>query len=560
MRNIKSFSRILCALTVSLLAFAGCTEKGGEVEPSASSFVIRGAGESVVKFAAGERISYPVEAENIARTNISQPAGWTAEYDDVTLAITAPESKSGASATGDVVVKYVGADGVSGQVAIHVEVEFDDPDEPEKPTPTGSIDVLAAANGNTVEFMIKPDNAKTPYQITLDSKTNYDSFSSDAEFVAFDIEYWKSEYGNDYASTLVTDMQQGGFEDIPDGTYVVCAYYVDLATSTGYGFNKAVVTVGNGGSVGPTPTPSEPVLGLAYEIGDGEPFGFPGQGVVVCYVDPNEAVYDWYYGIYLPKDCNGRPDEDIRAGLKMYEELHGQMVEVYPYDWDTDVVLCGFYIDAEGNEGPIERIPLVVSLNPSEKWNYDDYLGDWTVSGTGVRGNNVEYEISIKENMRNDSYNVFGFTRTGKDVSCNAPVKASFKNGAMVFYENSTLGIDSESGNWLGFLGYAYDTADPSNKGYFNINHQTIATGVRSGNNILLDWKTFTYEGYKLKYYTFVYGYLIEDQYRDETFYLYDADLQDYIVSDMVITKKGAASNVASRPARRVFVRRGIAR
>lgn len=553
--------RILCALTVSLFAFSGCEEPNEIPESTASSFVIKGAGDAVVTFAAGERVAYPVEAENISRINISQPAGWTAEYDDVTLAITAPESKAGASLTGDVVVKYVGADGVSGQVAIHVAVEFDD--EPDDPTPpqTGSFEVLAAANGNNLEFMVTPDNLTALYQITVDSKKSFDSYGSDAEYMASDIEYWQSEYGNDYKSTLVTNIQSGTFEDVPDGTYVLCAYYVDVENSKGYGFTKTFVTVGNGGSVDPDPVgPTTPELGLAYEIGDGEPFGYPNQGVVVCYVNPNELVFDWYYGIFRPENCNGRPDEDIRAGLKSSELLHGQLIEVYPFDWETDVVLCGFYVDADGNEGPIERIPLVVSLNPVGKWSYEDYLGDWNVSGTGVRGNKVEYEITIKENMHNESYNVFGFTRTGKDVANNAPVKVEFKSGAMVFYESSTLGIDSETGNWLGFLGYAYDTANPAEKGWFNINHQTIATGVRSGNNILLDWKTFSYEGYKLKYYTFVYGYLTEDQYRDETFYLYNEDLQDYIVSDMVITKKGEVATAAVRPARRVFTRRGIAR
>ncbi len=552
--------RIICALAVSLFAFAGCDEPNEVPEPTASSFVIKGAGDAVVKFAAGERVAYPVEAENISRINISQPAGWTAEYDDITLAITAPESKAGASLTGDVVVKYVGSDGVSGQTAIHVEVEFDD--EPDDPTPpTGYFEVLAAANGNNVEFMITPDNLTAPYQITLDTKRSFGSYGSAAEYMADDIEYWQSKYGNDYESSLVTNIQSGAFEEIPDGTYVLCAYYVDVKTSKGYGFAKTEVIVGNGGTVDPDPViPGVPELGLGYEIGDGEPFCYPNQGVVVCYVNPNEYVYDWYYGIFRPENCNNYSDDQIRAGLKGSELLHGQFVEVFPFNWDTEVVLCGFYIDADGNEGPVERIPLVVSLNPSEKWSYEDYLGDWNVSGTGVRGNKVEYEISIKENMHNDSYNVFGFTRTGKDVANNAPVKVSFKNGAMVFYESSTLGIDSENGNWLGFLGYAYDTANPANKGWFNINHQTIATGVRSGNNILLDWKTFTYDSYKLKYYTFVYGYLTEDQYRDETFWLYDEDLQDYIVSDMVITKKGAAATAAVRPARKVFTRRGIAK
>ncbi|MDE6778314.1 MAG: hypothetical protein K2J51_02405, partial [Alistipes sp.] len=416
------------------------------------------------------------------------------------------------------------------------------------PQPTGSFEILTGVKGSDIEFVVTPDDRTRLYQIAIDSKSNYDRFSSDEDFMRYDIEYWQEEYGSDYVTVnLVNGVQQGTFPDIPDGTYVVYAYYVDVETSTGSGFSKDFAVVGSGGTVGPSPT--EPSFELAYYIDNSPSWTafVPGyapstQGIVVCSATANELVSDWYYGVYLPENCNQYSDDDIRAGLKGNEVYHNQPVAIYPFAWDTELVLCGFYVDMDGNESQVERIPFVVSLNPSAAYDYEDYLGAWIVSGTGVRGNKVEYEISIEENMRNDSYRVFGFTKTGKDKSNNAPVLVSFKAGGLEFYESSTLGIDSENGNWLGFLGYARDMANPSNVGYFNINHQTIATGVISGNNILLDWKTFTYGDYKLKYYTFVYGYFVEDDLRNEEFYLYDEDLQDYIVSDMVITRKGAAA------------------
>ncbi len=556
----KLFKRLL---GVSILAFSvalfaiSCTEKGGGETDLTSSFTIKQAGNSVVTFAPNQRVTYDVEAVNIVKTSISQPAGWRADYDDTSLAITAPSSSVGADAEGSVTIRYTGADGVSGEVSVMVEVEFDEPIKP-TPTPQGSFEIQTMVNGSEIAFTIFPENAEAPYQITIDTKENYLSYGSDAAFMEYDIEYWKNEYGAYYEDSLVSGMMSNSFTDVPDGTYILCAYYVDTTTSTGSGFTYKEVVVGTGGGV--TPNPGEPVapsLGLSYEIGDGEPFGFANQGVVVCYVNPNPYVVDWYYGIFRPENCNGKPDEEIRSGLKSLESLHGQNVLVYNYDWNTEVVLCGFWIDADGNEGPIERIPLTVSLNPSADCKYDDYLGDWVVSGTGIRGNQVSYDITISENMRDDSFNIFGLTHTGKDVANNAPVKASFKNGAIIFYESSTLGVDKESGNWLGFLGYAYDMSNPNNKGYFNINHQTIATGIRSGDNILLDWKTFTYESYTLKYYTFVYGYLTEDEYRNESFFLHEEDLQDYIVSDMTITKKGTSSvNSVKVPFKRSSVKR----
>lgn len=543
MKNL--FKRLL---GVSILAFSvvlsaiSCTEKGGGEADLTSSFTIKHAGSSVATFAPNQRVTYEVEAVNIVKTSISQPAGWRADYDDTSLAVTAPGSSAGADTEGSVIIRYTGADGVSGEASVRVKVEFDEPVEP-TPTPQGSFEIQTMVNGSEIAFTIFPENAEALYQVTLDTKASYLSYGSDAAFMEYDIEYWRNEYGASYEDYLVAGMMSNSFTEVPDGTYILCAYYVDTTTSKGSGFTYKEVVVGTGSGVTPGPTePVVPSLGLAYEIGDGEPFGFSNQGVVVCYVNPNPYVVDWYYGIFRPENCNGKSDEEIRSGLKSLESLHGQNVLVYNYDWNTEVVLCGFWIDADGNEGPVERIPLIVSLNPSADCSYDDYLGEWVVSGTGVRGNQVSYDITISENMRDDSFNIFGFTHTGKDVANNAPVKATFKNGAIVFYESSTLGVDKESGNWLGFLGYAYDTANPNNKGYFNINHQTIATGIRSGNNILLDWKTFTYEGYTLKYYTFVYGYLTEDEYRNESFFLYEEDLQDYIVSDMTITKKGASS------------------
>lgn len=552
---------MICALAVSLFAFvaAGCSDSGDEPEILTSSFVVKGADSSVEEFAPGASRTYQVEAKNIVRTSISQPAGWSADYDDTSLVIVAPSSGAGASAMGDVVVKYVGADGVSGQAVVHVKVNF----STTPPQQQGSFEIMAAFDGSGIEFVVTPDDRTKLYQLAVDSKASYDRFSSDEDFMRYDIEYWQEEYGSDYVTeNLVSGVQQGSFPEIPDGTYVVYAYYVDVDTSTGYGFSKDIVVVGNGGSVGPTPT--EPSLELEYHIDDSPSWTafVPGydpatQGIVVCAATANELVSDWYYGVFLPENCNNSSDDDIRAGLRNNEIYHNQPVAVYPFAWDTELVLCGFYVDMDGNEGPVERIPFVVSLNPSAGYAYEDYLGAWIVSGTGVRGNKVEYEISIEENVRNDSYRVFGFTRTGKDKANNAPVLVSFKAGGVEFYESSTLGIDGE--NWLGFLGYAYDMANPSNVGYFNINHQTIATGVISGNNILLDWKMFTYGDYKLKYYTFVYGYFVEDDLRNEDFYLYDEDLQDYIVSDMVITRKGAATasnNLAALLARKFFVRR----
>ncbi|MDE6778582.1 MAG: hypothetical protein K2J51_03810, partial [Alistipes sp.] len=161
--------RSICAFAVSLFAFvaAGCSDNGDDPGIVTSSFVIKGADSSVVEFAPGESRTYRVEAENIVRTSISQPAGWTADYDGESLVIVAPQTSTAVAAMGDVVIKYVGADDVSGQVAVHVKVDFGTT----PPQPTGALEILTGVNGSDIEFVVTPEARPRLYQVAFDSKT-----------------------------------------------------------------------------------------------------------------------------------------------------------------------------------------------------------------------------------------------------------------------------------------------------------------------------------------------------------------------------------------------------
>lgn len=561
----KFLTHTLFALAALAFAFvAGGCDKTENEAGGASKFEISGISGSTIKFALGEKKSYPFEAVNISQTSIDKPAGWSVDlnFDTKTLVVTAPKVLTGASASGEVVIKYTGTDGVSNKAVIRVETDATiepEPDPEPDPTPDikGSFEIQTQVSGTSISFYITPDDINGKFWIGLDAENHFKQFNTVNEYIADDIAYWKQQYGDAFASSLASGPVADKFSNVDvAGTYIVYAYYVNDDLATGYGFSMTTVVISDSG----TAEPVEPALNLQCHIGDGAQFGYDGKGVVVAFIEPTDNVTDWYYGSFRAEVANSMTDDEVRASLKQYEQLHGQNVEVYPYDWQTKIVLCGFYIDANGNEGPIERVAVTVSLTGDATYNYGDYLGEWTVSGKNAAGNEVSWDISIEENMYNESYKIFGFTRTGKDRTYNAPVRANYTNGAIEFYENSLLGIDQESQNFLGFLGFAYEVGKPDNVGYFNIDHQVIARGVRANNTIAIDWQQFTWNGdgneHKLQYYAFAYGYLTEDEIRNQYFYQYDEDLQTYIVSDITITKK----HVPAKSLRKTFVKRGIAK
>ena len=568
-RAFQFVTRALCSAAVLSFALVagGCDDnnktntEGGEVK-----FVINNIAEGINTFALGETKSYTVEAENIKSTEISCPNGWAATYTAKALAVTSPkELTADVEASGNIIVRYTGNNGAVGRVSFRVQADATvepDPDPKPEPTPDpkGSFSISATADGSTINFKIMPDDPTAKFWIGLDAEANYAQYPTPEQYVAYDLDYWvngEDGYGAEgFKERLANGPIEDKFTGAPNGSYIVYAYYVNDDLTKGFGFSKVTVVVEDAST-----EPEEPVLNLQYDLGDGTQFGEQGagKGVVVAFIEPTNSVVDWYYGSFRADVANNMTDEQIRASLKEYEQLHGQNVEIYFYEWNTKIVLCGFYIDANGNEGPIERVPVTVSLTGETDWNYGDYLGEWTVKGKNALGNEVSFDISIEENMYNDSYKIFGFTRTGKDKTYNAPTRANFKNGQIEFYENSLLGIDQESGNFLGFLGYAYEISNPENKGYFNIDHQVIARGVRANNTIALDWQQFTWNGdgteHKLQYYTFVYGYLTEDEIRNQYFYLYDEDLTSYVVSDMTITKK---NTIGKSHTPKAFVKRSL--
>lgn len=566
----KGFGGLM--VLASALFTVGCDDKDEpEILPSEPVFTIVTENEIEI-FEAGETRSFEVEAKNIASAQVSFPEGWTAVYEDDTLEVTAPETDGEAVETeGEVIIYYKGTDGSKGWAALQVQVviteepEEDpgqepepepDPEDPEDsnyPTPDQSfkLDIQVPDFSHTVNFSVYPDNKEYPYWVTMDYVQNFEMYSSLEEYVADDVDFWNSSYG-DLALMCYTGDKDFYNNDIPNGAYVLITYYYDA--ENGVAINPVAseyFTVVGSSSAGDE---DEPYLGLSYSLDYGREgwdglLGIPttGKCIVVSSPDPNSAVAGWYYGIFSKDNIDGayNSDDAIRNELKSNEEFHNKNMIINVVEFNTQWVLCGFWVDALGNEGPVERIPFTATLGESADWHFVDYEGVWTVSGTNMKGQKVSYDITLEENVYGDSFKVFGFTQTGNDRKYNAPVRLRYNNGILEFYESSVLGMDGD-GYWLGFNGFI---DNPEKQGaYASVNKDlTIAKAVRDNNTLRLTWENANISGYTVPFVAFSYGQMY-DNYGDEYCVPYDEDIDYFIVKDLKITQKSTVSTMARKP------------
>lgn len=429
-----------------------------------------------------------------------------------------------------------------------------DPEDPE--TPGGNeafrFEINVPDFSNTVTFSVYPDNKTYPYWVTLDYVQNFEMAGSLDQYVAEDIDYWNSTYGDFGSMCHRGDLLNASQDFLPNGAYVLVAYYYDAETG------KAINPVASeyftvySSSVGGDD--EEPYLGLSYELDYGREgwdsllgMDTTGKCIIVCSPNPNSMVAGWYYAIFSKANIDGpyNSDDAIRAELKSNEEFHNKNMQVYVKEFGTEWVLCGFWVDGQGNEGPIERIPFTASLNESANWSFVDYEGVWTVSGTNMSGRRVSYDITLEENMYNESFKAWGFTQTGKDRQYNAPVRVRYNNGYLEFYESSLLGMDGD-GNWMGFNGFI---DNPEKAGaYASVNNNsTIIKATRQNNQLKLNWQNATIGGYTVPFVAFSYGTMY-DSYGDEYLMPYDEDMDYFIVRDLTITQKSMPSGMAQKP------------
>lgn len=551
-KHFFGFAVWLLAAAIGICA-SGCDDKKEPVTMVGEATLTIQNVSGKVTFVYDETKNFTTVSEGVEQTRVEVPDGWYSTYANNVLTVNAP-SKNDASAqtSGTVSIQYAGSDGVSKTASFDVEVvEGTTPPRPVE----GGFDITYQVASTTLSYHIVPDNPDATYVITLDLKSTYDTFGNDADFMAADVAYWKNEYGDDLSPILGAGEYSDVFEGLPaNQQFILCAYYCNEDGSVTSGFSKRFFST-DGTTPGGDPVSEYPDLELGYEIGDGEPFGYPGKAVVVAYVTPNDKAADWYYGMF-PIENNSLSDEELINGLMQYEELHAQNVMVYPYDWGAQKLLCGFALDAEGNKGPLHRKPLTVSTGVSSDASYDDYLGEWVVSGRNAVGDDTSFAITFEQNVYNDSYNVFGFAGEDRDRTFRAPVKVAYDKGMLRFKEQLVLGIDSAE-NWMAFVGIARNLSNPSMFTYFCEEGKAIATGGLIGNTITVDWQSSSTEIGMFKYFAFAYGYLDAE----ENFVFYRGDDLRYAASDMRIVKKGgaAAAAMAALPAD-VSIRRAALR
>lgn len=547
------FAVWLSATAIGICA-SGCGDKNEPITIAGEATLAFENVSGKVTFVYDETKNFTTVSEGVEQTRVETPDGWYSTYVNNVLAITAPAKNNASAQTSGVVsIIYAGSDGVSKTVSFDVEVvEGTTPPRPVE----GGFDITCQVAASTLSYRIVPDVPDATYVITVDLKSTYDTFGNDADYMAADVAYWLREYNGDLTPILGTGEYSDIYEDLPaNKEFILCAYYCNADGSVTSGFSKQFFST-DATDPGGDPVSEHPDLELGYEIGDGEPFGYPGKAVVVAYVTPNDKAADWYYGMF-PIENNSLPDEDLINGLMQYEELHGQNVMVYPYDWGVQKLLCGFALDAEGNKGPLHRKPITVSTGVSSDASYEDYLGEWIVGGRNAVGDDTSFTITFEQNVYNDSYNVFGFTGEDRDRKFRAPVKVAFDKGVLRFKEQLVLGMDSD-GNWMAFVGIARNLSSPSMFTYFCEEGKAIATGGLIGNTITVDWQSASTEIGMFKYFAFAYGYLDAE----ENFVFYRGEDMRYVASDMRIVKTdgAAAARAAVTLPARVSMRRAVVR
>lgn len=103
-----------------MLPMTGCSDDKDAPEPLVPEFVITGC-EGVQDFNRGESKTYSVDASNIAQITISAPTGWTADYSDGTLTVTAPsDEERDVTCKGNIVISTMSVDEIEAEAAIEV--------------------------------------------------------------------------------------------------------------------------------------------------------------------------------------------------------------------------------------------------------------------------------------------------------------------------------------------------------------------------------------------------------------------------------------------------------
>lgn len=118
--NVKFLNLLSIIAMMSVLPLTSCSDEKDTPDPAVPEFVITDC-EGTQKFTRGESKTYTVDAQNIANISISTPQGWSSDFSDNILTITAPsDQERNVACSGEIVITTVSEDEIEAEIKIEV--------------------------------------------------------------------------------------------------------------------------------------------------------------------------------------------------------------------------------------------------------------------------------------------------------------------------------------------------------------------------------------------------------------------------------------------------------
>lgn len=196
--NIYSKIRIIIFAAITALA-SSCGEKNNSEDPVQEKMVFEIDAPKNVPFELGEKKEFDVKAENITRTIIETPKGWTATLTETKFDVTAPEALNDDVTTeGPITVLYFGTTGTGDKVSFNVSVNI-----PEDAAFTINI---SNVTNSSAYVKVEPKDKTSRYYWNVVTDETWNSISGDASAV-FNDEL--AQIKKQYPSLTLEDILEG---------------------------------------------------------------------------------------------------------------------------------------------------------------------------------------------------------------------------------------------------------------------------------------------------------------------------------------------------------------
>lgn len=359
----KFFNLLYIIAVILTLSLTACSDDKDAPEPVAPEFTVTDC-DGTQKFTRGESRSYTVDTQNVANVSISAPKGWTADFSDGVLTITAPsDSETDVVCTGEIIITSVSTDELETETKIEVS--------------TYELRVLTFEDA---------DARFSPFTLSYCGKT-VSTWSDliDTKQYGGELLYGQSGYGMDAPYTWYDENNTGLRHRMPQGMGMYCYWsgghavsnYADTDLSHG-DFSHQLSVYGTGGHNGSR--------NFAMHDGyiDGSSFNMNEELPAIEFADGTAHTVDhmWVMNSTYAMNC--------------YVSGNGLTAKIGPDDW-VQLIATGY--DAAGTKTGEARIYMCNGP--------DNIVRDWTKWDLTSLGKVVKVEF----NITGSSDNGYGFSQ-----------------------------------------------------------------------------------------------------------------------------------------------------